>query len=456
MYFCLSTDEREKEADELYLKMESDHDKEDMVIQDAFIRRAGRLTFGQSCNPKKQTILDNPPLAKENSVWVDPNSIEIKKWQSSLLKDGQPFCNYMKHFRCDHSTKVCKCKQGLVWEDDKCRLKVGRGCGSDYDGTYQFDPLKDLKQFSAPYSPSCVNGATCSSKPLFFLKQCWCDAGKSCDSNPVATDPLPPPDMISDVDNRFSLTLGDKCDPVAQAILLNPGEAEKSDFKLRIESLKKILSKQSTQFCNIEKYYNCSEVTNKCKCWDNLAEENGLCRVKHMDSCGESYVYGLDYYPEGSKMWKVEEVFGKQFAPQCIKHGKCGSEEIPGKCLCKNGKSGEMCNDPKAVFTSVLAPSKVLGYEKDTNINRGFYKLNYYTHKVEQAMSLKYNDKCDPGAGLMLNRIVKFFRDVGSSDENLAGSKTLHQYTKAAKWGQYLLRTGVTGKIFFVDLSVYW
>jgi hypothetical protein len=103
--FALSG-EREKEAETLYSKMDSDPDKEDMVIKDIHIRHFAHLNMSETCEPKKQAIVDNPPLASEGTSWVDPDPKLINQWQTSLLVDGQPFCNFIEYYECDLMKQV--------------------------------------------------------------------------------------------------------------------------------------------------------------------------------------------------------------------------------------------------------------------------------------------------------------------------------------------------------------
>lgn len=144
-------------------------------------------------------------------------------------------------------------------------------------------------------------------------------------------------------------------------------------------------------------------------------------------------------------MWKIEQVFQKKFQPQCIKPAKCGTTEIPGKCICKNGKGGQLCDDSKSVFASILNPSNIKGWASDKGINELLYFLNFHTYKLEELMNLNYNVKCDPKMAFNLARIMDFYKDVGSSDETKARSKTFYQYQKVSKWIKYLLLSGVTG-----------
>jgi len=87
--------------------------------------------------------------------------------------------------------QVCECKEGLEYipysngtgggsdpNDESsvggCMLKIKSTCGQDYNSAFEFDPLRDLKRFSPPYSPECVPGSTCQTVPLFFTKLCRC------------------------------------------------------------------------------------------------------------------------------------------------------------------------------------------------------------------------------------------------------------------------------------------
>ncbi len=79
------------------------------------------------------------------------------------------------------------------------------------------------------------------------------------------------------------------------------------------------------QFCNLDKFLNCSSVTKKCECFIPLAEDDGECRVRNRESCLETYSHGIDFYPglNGIKMWVIERIFRKQFQPQCIHTADC-------------------------------------------------------------------------------------------------------------------------------------
>lgn len=151
-------------------------------------------------------------------------------------------------------------------------------------------------------------------------------------------------------------------------------------------------------------------------------------------------------------MWKIEQVFEKSFQPTCIKTAECTEEDK--KCKCVNDKGGDLCSDPRSIFSSVLNPIHVMGYDEEREVNQAFYALNYYAYRMEKIMSVVYNTKCDTNVGVMAERIVQFYRDIGSSDINLAGSKTLYQYKKTSKWIKYLLKTGVKREFFLFFLLI--
>lgn len=109
-------------------------------------------------------------------------------------------------------------------ESNTCRLPLGKPCGSDYDGVYEFDPLKNVKRFTSPVSPDCISGSNCKNVPFFFMKQCWCEAGPNCGNSSELPDkfmPLPA-NLSEDIQSRFSLNLGEICNPQAQSFLLDP------------------------------------------------------------------------------------------------------------------------------------------------------------------------------------------------------------------------------------------
>lgn len=101
--------------------MENDAGQEEMVVRDIHLRRLASLKHGESCNPGKQVTLDNPPLAKDGSTWVDPKQEVVKQWQLHLLQDSKPICNFAKFLRCNPFTKTCECKEGLL---HKHKLKI--------------------------------------------------------------------------------------------------------------------------------------------------------------------------------------------------------------------------------------------------------------------------------------------------------------------------------------------
>ncbi|XP_035707357.1 uncharacterized protein LOC118435424 isoform X2 [Folsomia candida] len=234
-----ATGERRKEASSLYAKMEADNDKEEMVIRDIHLRRAATLKFGDHCDPAKQELLDHPPLAMQGADWVDPKPESITAWQTSILRDKRPLCNFNNALRCDATKRICQCEEGMLYQENKCHLMVGSNCGDDHQGTFVFDPLKNKKRFSAPSPPSCVSGAICESKPLLFTSQCWCPEGMTCGGESIASPPLspPPPSLYADIRARFTLHLEDDCDPKAHLMLVNPSEKQVKDYKIRHPSI---------------------------------------------------------------------------------------------------------------------------------------------------------------------------------------------------------------------------
>ncbi|XP_035704916.1 uncharacterized protein LOC118434784 [Folsomia candida] len=400
--------------------MEADSDKEKMVIRDIFLRRLATLKHGEKCDSEKQLYLDNPPLAKDSFTWVDPKPKDVQQWQLYLLQDDKPICNYVQFLRCDEKNMLCRCKK-------------------------EFDPLQDRKRFTPPFSPACVSGAECKAMPLFFMKQCWCPEGKICgNSSSTSTfNPSTIKNLTSTIQKRFTLNLGESCDPEAHSVLLDPKDSEVRDYNLRVSTLQKlIVSRPSVHFCNLDKFLNCSS-SKKCECFHQLVEQEGICRSRNLDQCESTFPYGTSLYPSGPQLWKIEQIFQKSFSPQCVKNAGCGNDKMIGKCVCKNGKAGPLCKDPKSVFASVLNPSHIQGYNEDGKINKVFYNLNFFTYKMEELMTLTYGDECNPKFGFMVERIQSFYRDIGSS-EDIAKGKTLYQYKKATKWVEYLLKSGVT------------
>jgi hypothetical protein len=105
-------EERGKEAESLYSKIDADKDQEGMVIRDIFIRKAAIQKFGDHCDSFKQIVLNSPPLSKEGGLWVDPKPNVVKAWQLLLLQGGNPLCNFEQSLMCDDEKKVCQCKEG--------------------------------------------------------------------------------------------------------------------------------------------------------------------------------------------------------------------------------------------------------------------------------------------------------------------------------------------------------
>ncbi|CAL8125848.1 unnamed protein product [Orchesella dallaii] len=448
---------REDEAQKLTKKLEFDSYKEEMVVHELHLRKLARLGLGDACEPERQVILDNPPIAKDGLRWVDPAADDIKAWQLGLLQNKKPFCNIHKHLRCDESTRTCQCKPGLTPQatsGGSCVIPLGSDCGPDFDTVLEFNPLLDRKRFSEALPPPCITKpqTECKDQPLFFSKKCWCKDGQNCNSM-FNDDEFK--SMVSALQSRFMLGVGDPCDPkLHQQLLSYNTDNDNPSHSNRMTLFREVIENTETRFCDINRYLNCSDISRTCECWKQLKpNKDGECVAINMASCGRTFEYGKYLYPSGSQLWQVERTFQSSFLPECIPGARCAGGddfEWAGRCVCmQERKTGEDCKTEKSTLAIAFKANHIpSNNDEEMHMIREFYDLNRQTFLFEQLMTLTNNQVCDPDTGLKVDRIVKFWKDVASSDDNVADKQTVSHFIATTKWTKFLVSTvGKTASI---------